>query len=245
MEKKNNLKNIVIVVLVLLLGVSLVYIGCDKFMKGDKEPINSSNNEKDYSNNNQEEVKLNEEDVKKWLKENEKLVMYFTDFGNDFNYLTAKSQEYTNFLAWYLIFGSPDSEKSLPFPDGSQYTDEYSLSKENAERIINHFLRNDLKEDFSELIDFSKLTGYNEKYFHFYSDEKNYYVQVLATGLDPIYTCVLQNIKQNDKDEIVIRYGVLETYSENLDQDNYKMYRELVLEKTKDAYRILKSGEVK
>lgn len=236
MEKKSNLKNVLLVILVFLVGILLIYIGYDKFFNKKVEQNNNSNN--------QEEVNFSSKEVKTWLENNEKIVMYFIDFGNDFNYLNSKDSNYSNFLAWCLLFFH-DTEKKLPYLNGSNYTDEYSLSKKNAEIMINKFLRNDLKGDFEDIIDFSLLKNYNKEYFNFYSDENNYYVQVLATGFDPLYRTVFDDVKLNNKKEIVVRYKIFDYSTENFDQNNDFKYRELLLEKTSDTYRILSSYEVK
>ena len=251
MEKDKN-KNLIIGILigVIIMLVLVIIIGLIIYKKFYlKEYIVDNNTNqvtekqediKEAKSEESEKIVLNEEDVKKWLSNNNGIIeLYFILEGNDFDYNTATKERYGGFLGLSLMFGglTNNAIESINLGYDGEYNYQHSYTID--------FIKNILKPlgVGLESIDINQMNNSFNGFANFSMDNNKFTIKVIATGLDNYHSLELNKISLNDNNEIIVNY-ILKDCLEFGGECQFIGHRELVLKKIDDGYNLLKAYKV-
>ena len=245
MENNNKYKKIIIILSVILVVLLLAFGGLYLYRKfvvlKGIERTNVPIQHGSVDNNKKEEkVVLDEEDVKKWLDNNQLIERYFVLNKNDFNYETADVKDYSNVISSELVKGSEysnfviDSKELSRVETGYDYQYTYSLD----------FVKKILKDYFNvgiEKIDVNLMNEINKEIGNFAINEDNFVVKYrLAT--ENSMSKEITKISLNNN-EIIVQYNVI-IQGDAPEYDVLDEVREIVLKKNDNGYNILKAYKV-
>ena len=239
-KEKNNgivLGIVIGVFIALIIFIIGIIIYNQYYVKNNNENTNNTTNQ---TTEKEENIVLNEEDVKKWLNNNDFIETFFVLNESNFDKNTADKTKYGDFLGWCLMFAGLSrnaiENTTLDFNTGYNYQYSYSLS----------FIKKILNDSFNvgiDMIDTNLMNKNFEGYAHFLIDNDKFTVQVIATGADIFTNAEINNIKLNDNKEIVINYNMFDCI-EYGGECQPSGHRELVLKKTADGYNLLRAYKV-
>ena len=144
----------------------------------------------------------------------------------------------SDIFGWYFVFQYEHGEgESL---SNSKYTYKYTMPVADADTFMRAYLGIP-----ASIVDVTKI-DFSKDFFNFTKDDNNYYVEVVATGLDPIQTCVLNDVNIVSDSEIIVTYGVMELGKTCEDKSDscYTKKRELKLRKSDSGFTILGAADV-
>ena len=245
-ENKNNLIiRVLIGIIIMLVLIILGLVVYKKLYLKEDIPNNNQVTEKQEDNNKEkdkepEKIVLDEEDVKKWLSNNNGVIKtYFVDSANDFDFNIASKKNYESFLGWSLMFGGlykDYSIESIALNVNDDYNYQYSYPIDFIKNLLKHLGVG------LESIDINEMNNNFKGFANFSMDSNKFTIKAIATGADIFTFGELNKIYLNDNN-IVINYNFKDSTGQN---DEYKQIgnRELVLKKTSDGYILLKAYKV-
>lgn len=235
-EKK---KGIIFGTIGLIAGIAMIAYGVINLM-GNKEE--NPNPPVDEENNNPSDIdgpsiSTSEDEIKFWLTDNKEFINYFMDYNKDFDLDTATNSDVSDVFAWYFVYGynHGEGEKATD----SKYTYRYTMPKTDADKFMQDYLGVPL-----DMVDVSLVT-FSKDVFNFTSDDNNYYVEVVATGLDPVQTSVLDNINILSDSEIEVTFGIMDVGKtcEDKSDECYTKTRKLTIRKADNGFNILRVND--
>ncbi len=240
MENKKDNKGILIGIIAFVAGVAFIAYGTISLLnsKPNVSDDNINDDNQDVENIDGPSVSVTEDDVKNFLTDNAKLVEYFTDYNADFDLGEMNPVSISDIFGWYFVFQYEHGEgESL---SNSKYTYKYTMPVADADTFMRAYLGIP-----ASIVDVTKI-DFSKDFFNFTKDDNNYYVEVVATGLDPIQTCVLNDVNIVSDSEIIVTYGVMELGKTCEDKSDscYIKKRELRLRKSDSGFTILGAADV-